>query len=295
MTPVIITVNGTGDPNPTDTVGFSGLLGSMLSYVNPWNVVANKLDGTVPPVAPWIWQPIGYPAAVFPMTPSVQNARQQIVAALGGPASSFYSPAPVYASGPFALSGYSQGALATDIVWVNDILNPAGVLHHRLPDCYAVANFGDPMRTPGISNGNTYQGIPVPGTEDGDVTGGIAGPLDLTAEQTNYPNPLGKSTVMSFNLPGDLYGSDPVGASPWTSEAGPGVVGTKVYDFVESGSFTDFLKIPFSWWRLISAFEEGLNAASFFAKGTSAAHWQYQNQGCVTSAAQYLTDLAAAL
>jgi hypothetical protein len=180
-------------------------------------------------------------------------------------------------------------------VWVNDILAADGVLHHRLPDCYAVVNFGDPMRCPGVSNGNVYQGIPVPGTEDGDVTGGIAGPLDLTAAQTNYPNPLGKPTVMSFNLPGDLYGSDPVGANPQSSEAGPGTVGTAIYNFVESGSIVDFLKIPVSWWRLISAFEEAANAAGFFAKGTSAPHWMYQADGCVAAAAQYLTAIAAAL
>jgi hypothetical protein len=292
--PVIITVNGTGDPAPADTIGFAGMLGSMLGGVNPWEVVADMKAGLEVPTPPWIWQPIGYPAAVFPMTPSVQNARNQIVAALGGPADSDYQ-APVYASGPFVLSGYSQGALATCITYVNDIWSETGVLHHRLPDLYSVVNFGDPMRTPGISNGNTYQGIPVPGTEDGDVTGGIAGPLDLTEAQTNYPNPLGKPTVMSFNLPGDLYGSDPVGADPQTSEAGPGVIGTTIYDFVESGSIADFLKIPVSWFRLISALEEGWNAADFFAKGVGAAHWQYGNEGCVTAAAAYLTELAAAL
>ncbi|RAV17527.1 hypothetical protein DQP57_00440 [Mycobacterium colombiense] len=270
------------------------MLGAMVGGVNPWQIVADKLDGLIPSQPPWRWQPIGYPAAVFPMTPSVQNARKQIIAALGGPAFPDYQ-APVYDSGPFSLAGYSQGALATDIVWVNDILAEDGVLHHRLPDCYAVVNFGDPMRTPGISNGNTYQGIPVPGTQDGEVTGGIAGAQDLTEEQTNYPNPLGKPTVMSFNLPGDLYGSAPVGPHPQTDEAGPGKIGTAIYDFVESGSIVDFLKIPVSWFRLISAFEEGWNAASFFAAGTNAAHWQYANQGCVAAAASYLLDIANAL
>lgn len=292
--PVILTVNGTGDPNPADTTGFAGMLGSIVGGINPWNVVANQLAGIAPPSAPYIWQPIGYPAGVTHMNNSVQNACQQIVAALGGPASPFYQ-APVYPSGPFVLDGYSQGALATNIVWVKDILAEDGVLHHRLPDCYKVINFGDPMRTPGISNGNTYQGIPVPGNEDGEITGGIAGPQDLTEAQTNHPNPLGEPTVMSFNLPGDLYGSAPVGSNPWTDEAGPGIIGTKVYDFIESGSIIDFLKIPLSWWRLISAFEEGANAAGFFSQGTNAPHWQYANQGCVAAAARYLINLAATL
>src|SRR5271156_5598624 len=107
--PVLITVNGTGDPDPADTIGFSGQLGSMVGGTNPWEIVADQIAGTQTPPPPWIWQAIGYPASVFPMTPSVMNARAQIIAALGGPPSEFYQ-GPVYGKGtPFALSGYSQG------------------------------------------------------------------------------------------------------------------------------------------------------------------------------------------
>jgi hypothetical protein len=294
MTPVIITVNGTGDPDPASTAGFSGLLGSMIGGVNPWEIVADMKAGIEVPAPPWLWQPIGYPAAVFPMNPSVQNARAQIVAALGGPASADYQ-APVYPSGPFALSGYSQGALVTGQVWAQDILSPTGVLHHRLPDCLSVVNFGDPYRSPGIANGNVYQGIPIPGTLDGAVTGGIAGPLDLTVAQTNQPNSLGKPVVMSFALPGDLYASAPVGTNPWTAEASAGKVGTSIYSFVENGSFFTFVDIAADVLVPIGTIEEIVNGIGFAAAGTGAPHWLYQAEGCVAAAAAYLTELATSL
>ena len=294
ITPVLITVNGTGDPDPASTAGFSGLLGSMLGGVNPWQVVADMFSGTQPPTPPWLWQPIGYPAAVFPMNPSVQNARAQIVAALGGPASADYQ-APVYPSGPFALSGYSQGALVTGTVWAQDILSPTGVLHHRLPDCMSVVNFGDPYRSPGIANGNVFQQIPVPGTEDSQVTGGIAGPLDLTVAQTNQPNSLGNPVVMSFALPGDLYASAPVGSNPWTAEANAGKVGTSIYSFIENGSFFTLVDIAADLFIPLGTIEEIVNGITFAAAGTNAPHWQYGNAGCVTAAAAYLTELAAQL
>jgi len=294
MTPVLITVNGTGDPDPADTTGFAGMLGSMVGGVNPWEVVANQLSGFQTPTPPWIWQPIGYPAAVFPMQPSVDDARAQIVAALGGPPAPDYQAA-IYPSGPFALSGYSQGAIVTDTVWTLDILASDGVLHHRLPDCLTVVNFGDPWRSPGIANGNSYQNIPVPGTEDGAVTGGIGGKLDLTPQQTNYPNQFGDPVVMSFALPGDLYASAPVGSSPWTSEAPAGIVGTSIYSFILSGSFLKFVEIAGDLLVPVGTIEEIINGLRFFAAGTSAPHWQYGNEGCVVAAAQYLTALAAAL
>ena len=292
--PVLITVNGTGDPDPADTVGFSGMLGSMLGGVNPWEVVADQIAGTEVPTPPWIWQPVGYPASVFPMQPSVNDARAQIVAALGGPAAADYQ-APVYPSGPFALSGYSQGAIATGLCYALDILATDGVLHHRLPDCLSVVNFGDPIRSPGIANGNSFQGIPVPGTQDGAITGGIAGKLDLTEAQTNYPNQFGKPIVMSYALPGDLYASAPVGGNPWTAEAGAGQVGTSIYNFILAGSFGSFISIIGDLLVPIGTIEEIINGIQFAAAGTGAPHWQYGAQGCVAAAAQYLTELSNSL
>lgn len=292
--PLILTVNGTGDPAPWSTLGFSGMLGYSVGGINPWERVANQISGLQTPTPPWIWQGIGYPAAVFPMNPSVQNARAQIIAALGGPPTPLYQ-APVYPTGKFVLSGYSQGAIVTDTVLTQDIFPANGVLNHRLTDCLSVVNFGDPWRSPGLANGNVFQGIPIPGTQDGDVTGGIGGPHDLTSAQTNHLNQFGKPIVMSFALPGDLYASAPVGSNPWKAEASAGKVGTTIYNIVLNGSFTSFLKIAELLLLPVGDVEEIINGIGFATAGLAAPHWQYGNQGCVAAATNYLLELSNSL
>lgn len=187
---VYISVNGTGDPSPDD--GYNQL-GSFASDVA--ELLKQQDDGL------WLSQPIGYPAAVSNMRASYMNAYDQVVAALGGPSSPFYQ-APVYPTGPFVLGGYSQGSCATNTVWKQAIWPEDGVLHHRINDCMGILNFGDVFRTPGISNGNVYQGIAIPGKKYGTVTGGIGGPsYNLTTAQSTYvnpENPLGRP--LSANL-----------------------------------------------------------------------------------------------
>jgi hypothetical protein len=299
MTPVILTVNGTGDPDPASTAGFSGLLGAIVGGINPWEVVANQISGLSNPVPPWLWQGIGYPAALMQMQTSVNNARAQLQAALGAAPTNWYGgpvyQGPIFDSGPFAFSGYSQGAIATGQCFQKDILPVGGILHHRLPDCLSVINFGDPLRSPGVANGNVYQGIPVPPILDGAATGGIAGPLDLTATQTNTPNRLGDPTVMSFALPGDLYAAAPVGTNPQTAEAQAGLVGTSIYNVILNATFIDVITVAGDLFVPVGLVEEIINGIGFLAAGTSAPHWQYWNAGCVASAAQYLISIAQQL
>jgi hypothetical protein len=300
--PVIITCNGTGDPNPADTVGFSGQLGSLVGGVNPWEIVADQIAGTEVPAPPYIWQPIGYPANVTNMEASYTNAVEQIVAALGGPASSSYQ-APVYPSGPFVLSGYSQGSCATNTVWSQYIYPEDGILHNRIDDCVAIVNFGDVFRCAGYAAGNVYQGIPLPAEKDGTVTGGIAqstgaAPLNLTVEETTYVNPnnpLGLPVIMSYALAGDLYGASPQGAA--------GIVGKSIMEVIFTTDFVNIVEVLADLAHPIGIFEEAANAIGFFSAAgqigvggyPEAAHWQYANAGCVASAAQYLRALAAAL
>lgn len=174
---VFITVNGTGSPGPFDW-GFAGEVGAAL-------------DDEV-----WFWQPIAYPAATFPMGPSVQAGRAEVnrQIALRPPGT------------PIGLAGYSQGSLVTDFVWRDDILNPNGVHHDRLSDVVAITNFGDPMRAVGVCHGNEHAGFPVPAPADGVPTGGISGVNDLTADQT-------PPFLLSCNNDGDLYGAAPSVAS----------------------------------------------------------------------------------
>lgn len=196
--PNLFTINGTGTPDPTG-YGFSGDTGRG---VNP---------------AIWNWVGIWYPAAVFPMGPSVQTGRANMVAAIQA------------APGPFGLSGYSQGALVTDIVWSQDILAADGVLNNRLSDCIAIVNYGDPMRCAGISNGNVVAGFPIPAPVDGTPSGGISGTNDLTAAQTPW-------FLLSCNNDGDMYGSAPTGP-------GAGADEELIFNFVQNVTFSDILAI----------------------------------------------------
>ncbi len=95
------------------------------------------------------WQPIGnYPARPFPMGPSVDLGRAELVRQIN------LNP------GPFAMAGYSQGAIVTSQVWKYDISNPRGILHHRLGDVRKIVTWGNPMRQAGKAYGTT---LPAPG------------------------------------------------------------------------------------------------------------------------------------
>jgi len=153
-------------------------------------------------------------AATFPMGPSVQAARAELVSQMNR------YPRRI------VLSGYSQGALVTGIAWRDDILDPSGKLHARLADVVAIINFGDPMRCPGIANGNTYAGQPLPKKLDGFTAGGIAGPGNLTRDQT-------PELLLSFANDGDLYACAPTGDHPWDHETEVGHDERIIFDTVQ--------------------------------------------------------------
>lgn len=257
---VLITVNGTGVPDPFGP-GFSGDLGWAL--VDPMREALAQFWG--PEFAsPYRWAPVGYPAAVAPMGPSVQAGVTEVLRILDLPENNT----------TFALSGYSQGALVTDIVWRDHLLT--GSHKHRKDDCIAIINFGDPMRAPGVSNGNVWAGIPVPGQLNGHTTGGIAGPGCLTAAQT-------PDFLLSCNLPGDLYGSAPIGDDPWTKQTQVGHDETIIFDLIMKFSFksvfalaeeaVEIVTMPLV--NLIPLVQAIVNGLTFAVAGPSAPHWQY--------------------
>jgi hypothetical protein len=268
--PAIITVNGTGVPDPFGP-GFSGDMGRYLSpAVSSWVPVASQFFGpsVVPPPPPIYWQPTGYPAAVAQMGASMLAGVDAISAnvdrmeqeGINGPGD------------PLSLSGYSQGAMVTGYWAVNLCLNPNGKYHNRLADVQkgGIVQYGDPYRCPGIARGNDICGVPVPGTQDGAVTGGISGPLDLTQEQTDELN------LKSCALPGDLYASAPVGSNPWTAEASAGKVGTSIFAAVQSFTFMKLVRILLDVFTPIGMIEEIYNGMQFASQGTNAPHWRYE-------------------
>lgn len=98
----------------------------------------------------WFFQPVSYPAAPFPMGPSVQAGRAELKRLIRE------------RPGKIALAGYSQGAMVTSTVWKHDISDPRGELHDRKGDVVASVTFGNPAREKGVAHGNRRAGIPVP-------------------------------------------------------------------------------------------------------------------------------------
>jgi hypothetical protein len=255
----LITVNGTGVPDPFGP-GFAADCGRGIG--NLWNDLYAQFVGSNAANV-WSWQPIGYPAAVAPMGPSVQAAVTEMLVQIDR-----------RPGGTFGLAGYSQGSLAVNTLWRDHLLT--GSHKHRRDDCIAIVNFGDPMRCPGIAYGNAYAGIPQPTKRNGYVTGGIAGPQDLTADQT-------PPWLLSFALDGDLYAASPQGVDPWNY---PTVVGhdeTMIFDLVQTTSAQSAVAIAMEMAqlaatptkRLIPLIQAIWNGLTFLGKGTNAPHWLY--------------------
>lgn len=254
--PVMLLNNGTGY-----WCGFSsGIAGGL----------ANTADGL------WASFLIGYPALTVPMWPSVQIGRQNLVSAIQMYAANYSATHGGSHEGMvLVISGYSQGAMVTDQVFVLDFLSPTGILHPLLPYLYRMYNFGDIFRTPGIAHGNALAGLAESIKADGVETGGIGGPLDLTVEQSNMLAPDGKYLVMSCANYGDIYTACPVGLTPWTKLASAGKTGNLFFKIIMQPTFVDVLSAVKVLGMPIGAIEEMINGLKFAAQGTNAPHWLY--------------------
>jgi hypothetical protein len=268
--PMFLSVNGTGVPDPFGP-GFSADIGRSLS--DPWNDVYAEFMGSGFKNK-FYWQPIGYPAATFPMNPSQKAAQAELSRQITIHEADGSCPIGY----PLALSGYSQGAIAVGQFWRDQILNPKGAHHNRLADVEVggIINFGDPIRSPGIAHGNEVAGFAVPKKLDGQTTGGIAGPGCLKPEET-------PDYLLSCALDGDLYAAAPVGDTPWVKEPEVGLLETRIYNFVLQGSWQTFLAnvedladlflMPVA--TIIAAAQAIFNGMKFLFAGPEAPHWQY--------------------
>lgn len=260
----LLTVNGTGVADPSGPGLAADLARALL----------DEAEGM------WAWQPVGYPAATFPMGPSVRTGRTELCAQIRR------NP------GPVALSGHSQGALIVATVWRDDILAADGVLHHRLADIAAIVNFGDPMRCPGLANGNAFAGKPLPRNNKRFVSGGIAGPGNLTPEQT-------PDFLLSFADDGDLYTCAPTGLDPWNGETEVGHHERIVFDVVQNATdpsvsaiateVAEMLDKPVE--QIVPMVQSIANGAFFLGAGVGGPHGQYD----IAPAVRYLTEVGANL
>jgi hypothetical protein len=255
-----------GPPFPlrNDGQGFwsgfsSGIAGGLM----------NEQDGL------WGSTLIGYPAATVPMWPSVQAGRASLVSAIATYASAYKAQNGSLTGMAIVLSGYSQGAMVTDQCYTLDFLAEGGVLNPLLPYLWRMYNFGDIFRTPGLAYGNQLAGLSMSIVQDGEETGGIGGPLDLTVAQTNQPAPDGQPIVQSSSNKGDIYGSAPVGLTPWTAIAKAGETAYRFFEIIMQPTFVDVVEAAAVLETPIASIEEMINAMTFFAEGTNAPHWQY--------------------
>lgn len=266
----LLTINGTSS-FPTDPNNYPSMVALALTP-SPWQAVADKIDGIA--TSPLInWLPLNYPMATYPMGASVATGITNAIAVLNA------NP------GPFAVAAYSQGSIVWSTLWRDHILSPTGDLHDRLDDVVAAVNWGNPMRAPGVSNGNAYAGWAMPAEQYGVQTGGIAGTNDLTVAQT-------PSWWLDFVNPNDLYTDCPVGTQAGTDEmliynivmsmAAPSV--GAVIALLESAVVQ--LSSPIA--ELIGVIEAIVNGLTFVAAGPSAGHYTYS----VDPAIAYLTEVA---
>jgi len=118
--PMLFTVCGTGVP----------------WWVGPDADVARAVEGR------WKWQPVGYPAQPFPMNPSVQAGRQELIRLF----ELHRTRIEKYGAG---LIGYSQGAIVICETWLDDIAAETGRLRWAKGSILKAATFGNPMREAG--------------------------------------------------------------------------------------------------------------------------------------------------
>jgi hypothetical protein len=236
----------------------SGALGGLI----------NAADGL------WYVESVGYPAITTPMWPSAQIGQHNLGFAIKNFADSYHQRWGFYP--PICVIAWSQGAIASDLWWSVDVLSPGGYLHYLLPYIYRVFNYGDPLRCPAISMGDTYAGLPGPGTEDGEITGGVGGPLDLRPEQTLVTAPDGKYVVQSFNNNGDLYGAAPVGKTPWTKMPDSGAVEYSFFKIIMQPGFVDVVSVGLDLFKPVGSINAGINTLKFFSKGQNAPHFHYE-------------------
>lgn len=218
----------------------------------PWNFGYPYDLGEAMNKAKWYHQPVGYPAAAFPMRPSYQAGETEMVRLLDLHDCELK---------PWAFCGYSQGAIVTSRVLTRVL---TGDLQKYKATFAGGVTFGNPMR----EAGHTCPG----GTDPGGS--GIVTPNMVGTPDSVWDFAAGKAMVAS---PGnDLYATCGVGESA-LAQADQ----RAVWDIVDNEKVTNLAK---AIWDLASSptFGEGIGAAEaafgalgFFGSGT-AAHVNYQ-------------------
>lgn len=190
----------------------------------------------------YYWQPIGnYPAAPFPMWPSIQQGvtelRTQILAH----------------PGKFALAGYSQGAVVTSLVFQFDLQAPNGMLHNRLQDLTKAVTWGNPMRQRGLAYPDGVAPLPNPNS---------SGILDGRLVET-------PTLWRDYAHAGDLYADNPEGDSgEYTTAICKIIMGNEWWTGTDS-ILAQIIELgQRTFWEAMAAMDAVIRAGMFFASGT---------------------------
>jgi Cutinase len=264
---VILTVAGTGSDMFNTASPQPALVGSNMAAADPEN---------------YFWQPVGdYPAATFPMQPSVTDGVNSLIYLTTGTTvpgdTNTTVPGPNYPQNGLILMGYSQGALVVcqfiQWCWANNRID-------ILERIVAVVVWGNPQRLEGFASGNEFAGWPMPADRDGVPTCGIAqtvnvnGPANMTMEQMQ---PISKTVThywadfVNTNTPDlgetELYANAPSG--------GVGSVEQSIFNAVETFDLPTVMGVLADLDMLGDIGLAIINGFEFLGAGGAADHYTY--------------------
>ncbi|OBF14378.1 hypothetical protein [Mycolicibacterium conceptionense] len=241
--PLLITVCGTGVP----------------WWVGPDADTARALESD------YFWQPVGYPAAPFPMGKSITAAIDECHVQFNRTDIGFQHRERIETHG-LALAGYSQGAVAISELWENHIKPEGGTLHWAKPYLTKAVTWGNPNREKGKVYPD-FGGSPMASLTSQGVSS--TGMRDTPDWWRNYAHT------------GDLYACAEPGDAQQDKNAiwaivrdlnvftGPDSLLAQVIELAE-------MPIP----RTIAAFKALIDAGMFFAKQTGP-HVDYNPQPAI--------------
>ncbi|OFB44780.1 hypothetical protein BA059_02350 [Mycolicibacterium sp. (ex Dasyatis americana)] len=229
--PLLITVCGTGVP----------------WWVGPDADTARACEDRL------LWQPVGYPAAPFPMGKSITAAIDECHVQFNRADPGFDHRKRIEQHG-LALAGYSQGAVVISELWENHIKPEGGTLHWAKDHLFKAVTWGNPNREVG-QVWPDYGGSPMASYSSQGVSS--SGMRDTPDWWRNYAHE------------GDLYACAEPGDSQQDKNAvwqivrdlnvftGPDSLLAQVIELAE-------MPIP----RIIAAFKALIDAGMFFIKQT---------------------------
>lgn len=285
---IIIAVDGTsypGFPFPPSYIlnngsgffsGFSsGLIGGVI----------NCQDGL------WDSWAVAYSAPTTPMWPGVQQAREYIVEFLLWYIEAFYSWYGFYPA--IVFTGYSQGSMAIDQVWLLDILADDGRLAIYQGLFYRIYQFGHIFRTPGWAKGNALIGLPESIKQGSTETGGIGTTQDIPLNVVAMKARDGNYIYHSCANKGDIYTCNACGTNPWTDCAPEGIVGHDFMKVIMQATLADIMGLAGVLLHPLDGILELIHTMVFFAAGPNAPHYQYYPHmvGCINDCYQLGLDL----